>query len=485
MVQSLQTRPASVADSGIGFCECYSSDSELGSCSVDRKQGGPLTPLSPSPADLVHDAYRRLTFQQLYLFCSVRSLPTAGTQLELASRLAHHDLRLYPFPSTSPLCNPDAGDARPADPRPFSSPDFHSVGLSSPDPSDGVEPVKSKFSMHDIRIPCSRASYISPLPVEIMAEIMDQVGDWELTKAVGLPTSLPQPLSWARASPTDHALLTGFLPLLVSCEPALRPPTSVGVRLVVRFSYIHILIYLHRHCRSRFGEIFRHHIIPITAAHHGRVDVLDWWQSMHEVHPEDFPIPNSRAIIDAIDGASRAGQVESLEWWLKSGLPFEYTEAALEHASAKNQLAVLEWWREQRARLPLKVGRVMDTASAAGHVAALTWWAHSGVDFTYDRQALYHASCHGHIDVLQWWLDSGLQLFYDQDVLIGATRYNRPEVLQWWDKSGLPVQYRMCDIEEALEDAIGAGERARKWWKGKGVDFNTNDKEWTKLQNLN
>lgn len=314
---------------------------------------------------------------------------------------------------------------------------------------------------------------------------MDQVGDWELAKAVGLPTSLPQPLLWTRASSTDHALLTGYLPLLVSCEPALRPPTSIGAWLVVRFSYIHILAYLHRHCRTRFGEIFRHHLIPITAAHHGRVGVLNWWQSMRKVHPEDIPIPDSRAIIEAIDGASRAGQVESLDWWLGSGLPFEYTEAALEHASAKNQPAVLEWWREQRARLPLKVGRVMDTASAAGHVAALAWWAHSGVDFTYDRQAMYHASCHGHIHVLQWWLDSGLQLFYDQDVLVGATRHNRPEVLQWWDKSGLPVQYRMCDVEEALEDAIGGGERAREWWTGKGVDFNTNDKEWTKLQNLN
>ena len=352
-------------------------------------------------------------------------------------------------------------------------------------PSDTAEPVKSKFSMQNIRIPRSRASYISPLPVEIMAEIMDQLGDWELTKAVGLPTSLPQPLLWTRATPTDHALLTGFLPLLVSCEPTVRPPTSIGARLAVRFSYIHILTYFHRHCRARFGEIFRNSLIPITAAHHGRVDVLNWWQSMRKVYPEDFPIPDSRAIIEAIDGASRAGHVDTLDWWLKSGLPFEYTEAALEHASAKNQPAVLEWWREQRTRLPLKVGRVMDTASAAGHVSALAWWAHSGVDYTYDRQALYHASCHGHIDVLQWWLDSGLQLFYDQDVLVGATRHNRPEVLQWWDKSGLPVQYRMCDIEEALEDAIGGGERAREWWKGKGVDFNTNDKEWTKLQNLN
>jgi len=317
-----------------------------------------------------------------------------------------------------------------------------------------------------------------------MAEIMDHVGDWELTKAVGLPTSLPQPLQWSRASPIDHVLLTGYLPLLTR-EPALPLPTSIGARLVVRLSYIHILAYFHHHFRSRFNEIFRHHLIPVTAAHHGRIDVLDWWRSIRKVHPEDFPIPDSRAVIEAIDGASRAGQVASLEWWLGSGLPFEYTEAALEHASAKNQPAVLEWWREQRTRLPLKVGRVMDAASAAGHVATLAWWAHSGVDYTYDRLALYHASCHGHIDVLQWWMDSGLQLFYDQDVLVGATRHDRPEVLQWWDKSGLQVQYRMCDIEEALEDAIGGGERAREWWEGKGIDFNATDKEWTKLQNLN
>ena len=49
----------------------------------------------------------------------------------------------------------------------------------------------------------------------------------------------------------------------------------------------------------------------------------------------------------------------------------------------------------------------------------------------------------------------------------------------------LPIQYRMCDIEEALEDAIAGGEAAREWWRKKGVDFNANDKEWMKLRNLN
>jgi hypothetical protein len=177
---------------------------------------------------------------------------------------------------------------------------------------------------------------------------------------------------------------------------------------------------------------------------------------MYTVCPEDFPVPGTRAIVDAIDGASRAGHVKSLDWWLKSGLPFEYTENALEHASSKNQLDVLDWWREQRTRLPLKVGRVMDTASAAGHVSALAWWAHSGLDYTYDRQALYHASCNGHVDVLQWWMNSGLQLFFDQDVLVGATRYDRAEVLHWWDKSATASAISVCAISR------------RRWKTGQG-----------------
>ncbi|KAA1470559.1 hypothetical protein DENSPDRAFT_923529 [Dentipellis sp. KUC8613] len=416
---------------------------------------------TPSAVDLVHDAYRRLSHEQLYLFCIVRGLSTCGNDIELASRLAHHDLHQYTFPASSRDLNASAGHQ--PDPAPL--PDTH------PPPVD------------------DRHSSLPPFPVELMAEIMDHVGDWELTKAVGLPTSLTQPLSWTRASPTDHALLTGYLPLLISSDPAQHPPTTIGATLTVRFGYTHVLSHLFVHHRALFRRLYKHDLIPTVAMHYGRLAVLDWWASMRGEHPAEFPVPPARAIADALDGASRAGQAGALAWWRAAGLPFEYTEAALEHASAKNQLAVLDWWRAQHsaapAALPLKVGRVMDTASAAGHVAALAWWARSGLDYTYDKQALYHASCHGRVEVLQWWLNSGLQLFFEQDVLVGATRHDRPEVLEWWDKSGLPIQYRMCDIEEALEDAIGGGERAREWWRRKGVDFNANDKEWMKLQNLN
>ena len=165
----------------------------------------------------------------------------------------------------------------------------------------------------------------------------------------------------------------------------------------------------------------------------------------------------------------------------------EYTEAPLEQASARNQISVLDWWLSQNKRtgLPLKVGRVMEVASTAGHVQVLEWWAASRFELKYDQHAVHQASCHGKTDVLDWWLRSGLQVKYDQEALIWATRYNRPEVLEWWDKSGLPIHYRMCDIEEALEEAIGGGAETRAWWKRKGVDFNANDKEWMQSQSLN
>jgi hypothetical protein len=48
--------------------------------------------------------------------------------------------------------------------------------------------------------------------------------------------------------------------------------------------------------------------------------------------------PKQGSIAEAIDGASRNGRISSLDWWTSSGLPLEYTEAALEQASAKNRI---------------------------------------------------------------------------------------------------------------------------------------------------
>ncbi|EKM53432.1 uncharacterized protein PHACADRAFT_175854 [Phanerochaete carnosa HHB-10118-sp] len=394
--------------------------------------------------DQVYDAYTRLSHDQLVLFLSARALPTHGTDSELAYRLTEFDIQTYHFPSDT---------------------NGHFMNGSGP-----TGPSK----------PRSRPVKAPDLPVELLAEIMDHVGDWELTKAVGVPTSLPQPLDWHDASQTDYAILSGYLPLIRAADPNAHPPTKISATLMVRFGYVRVLEYFLTYHRYIFHDLYKCDLLPIAASLHGRAAVLSWWKNASEQYPNDIPVPEPSSVAEAIEGASRNGHVNSLDWWLNSSIPLEYGEAALEMASAKNRIEVLNWWKRnsKERTVHMKIGRVMDMASNAGHVGVLDWWAKHQPEIKYDRQAMYHASCHGKVEVLQWWLDSGLQLLFDPDALIGATRHNRPEVLEWWDKSGLPIQYRMCDIEEALEDAIGGGEAARQWWRRKGVDFNANDKEW-------
>lgn len=326
------------------------------------------------------------------------------------------------------------------------------------------------------------------LPVEILIDIMNHVGDWEVANAVGIPTSLPQPSDWLRATRTDRAVITGHLPTIRKVKPSAdNALTKIGAMLIIRFGYVNVLEYFLSQHHKMFLSVFEDDLIPIKASRHGRLNVLSWWKHGFEQHPDLVPPPKPSSIAEAVDRASRNGHVNALDWWLNWGHTFEYTEAALEYASAKNQIAVLDWWKRQHklSSLPLKIGRVMDMASTAGHVEVLEWWARSQLDPKYDRHALQHASCHGKVEVLQWWLGSGLSLVFDQEALTGATRHNRPEVLEWWDKSGLAINYRMCDIEEALEESIIPGDAAREWWRKKGVDFNADDKEWMKQQSLN
>lgn len=380
-----------------------------------------------------------------------------GGQQELVSRLANHDLHHYHIPNAA-----------------------HNLKQPS---SPRLKMLRCKSSQR------VRSKLKTELPVELIADIMDHLGDWELSTAVGAPTSLPRPLEWSRASRTDYAILTGDIKNIWEAHPSsANPLTSLGAVLAIRFGYENILEYFLSQHRDMFLQAFKDDLIPIKASRYGRVKLLSWWKHVVEQHAGLIPAPSAKSLEEAVDQASRNGQLASLDWWLDEyGHSFEYTEASLEYASAKNQIAVLDWWKEQHKLkgFPLKTGRVMDMASTAGHVEVLEWWATSQLEFNYDRHALQHASCHGKVEVLQWWLGSGLPLLFDQEALTGATRHNRPEVLEWWDKSGLPIQYRMCDIEEALEDAIGDGEGARAWWKEKGVDFNANDKEWMKLQTLN
>ncbi|KAJ4487952.1 hypothetical protein J3R30DRAFT_870826 [Lentinula aciculospora] len=336
--------------------------------------------VAPSPLQLVKAAYQKLSRKELCFFLQVRDLPATGTNEEFASRLATHDLHIYHFPN----------------------------GQATSTTSSLETPRKAA----------------PDLPVEIISTILDFFGDWELTQALGIPTSLHPPPDWYCASPTDLAMITGNCALIRTIDLDVNPPSRIGVDIVIRFGYIHVLQFVYSHHRKIFMTRY-HNVIPTRASHYGRTAVLSWWKQ----HPDVVPKIKAAAIAEAVDAASRNGQIASLDWWMTCGFPFEFTETALESAGIKNQIAVLDWWKQQHTlnRVSLKIGKVMES----------------------------------------------------------ATRHNRALVLDWWVKSGLPIQYRMCDIEEALEDALGGGDNTRKWWQAKGVDFNANDKEWMKLQNLN
>ena len=98
------------------------------------------------------------------------------------------------------------------------------------------------------------------------------------------------------------------------------------------------------------------------------------------------------------------------------------------------------------------------------------------------------ASTHGHVDILQLWHETkGNKMIFDNQVLIGASKHGNVDVLEWWKQSGLKVEYKTCDVEEALEDG-NEGERGmavRRWWAKNGLNLGVGTSEWMKTKFLN
>ena len=94
-----------------------------------------------------------------------------------------------------------------------------------------------------------------------------------------------------------------------------------------------------------------------------------------------------------------------LEWWRASGLPLQYTEAALEQAG---DIEVLEWWRSvsklshsNQKPLQLKVGKALLFAAHHGLADFIRWWAGSGISTGHEDAVARTASTNGHVNVLQ------------------------------------------------------------------------------------
>ncbi|KAE8151380.1 hypothetical protein BDV25DRAFT_94989 [Aspergillus avenaceus] len=360
-----------------------------------------------------------------------------------------------------------------------------------------------KSSAHTVvtntRHPYGPSQGACSLPMELWLNIFeDHLQDWEVAKAVGIPTNLSVPKEWqshllkmSAPASLEYTILRGSSAAIkkrIDSLPRWKPLSDLACHLIFKFSRTDILSYLTENHLDLLWTTSRLTNLPYRAsAIYGNPNILTWWHDAPQ-------LPTKEYIADAMDGASRAGYVNVLEWWRTSGLELRYTERALESASAEGRVAVLEWWKNASANapaskpIPLKVGKSVLLAAQSGRTASLAWWDASGIPYSHAESVARIASTHGHVHVLDFWYQlKGAKMIFDSQVLVGPTKNGHDNVLEWWRRSGLRVEFKTCDIEEALEDAdpvSGAEERVRRWWGRNGLNLGVGTSEWMKTKVL-
>lgn len=375
------------------------------------------------------------------------------------------------------------------------------------------------------------------LPAEIWSLIFERVGDWEISKALDIYTSIPTPMEWQfkadmQKNEMDHYMRSLEKTILTSSIKKIKQKlqempentkwlSKLSVNLIIKFGLLEILSFLEKNYKSIFLTSFGQRVLPTKAsAIYGRIEVLEWWKMSPTLLSKDY---NS----EAIDGASKMGFIHVLEWWRRSNLSLKYTETALEQASSRGNISVLEWWKhantqqdfchtleceipsrekkdsayaygsvEVQRTLPLLPGKSLLTAAQNNQPLVLRWWDNSRIPVSHSEAVARVASEHGYVDVLDTWLElKGEKLSFDSKILIGPTKNGHVNALQWWKnfsrgidgRPGRKVEYKTCDIEEALEDCIRnekIASEVRIWWTQNGLNLGLQAREWTRTKVL-
>jgi hypothetical protein len=349
------------------------------------------------------------------------------------------------------------------------------------------------------------------LPPELWSIILEFTEDWELATTLNVHTNLPIPREWQQAAseagPKTQMQKLGWT--LLTCSYAeiakafdVEKPTRISrtcIELIMRFAMVPVLKHLEDHHKDLFWSHFGHTFLPHKASVYGKTEILDYWRTSPTFLTKEYSA-------EAIDNASRTNSIQALDWWYNSGLPLKYTEAALEQASSQGHISVLEWWKEHsrhrtppipgeenpvakanRDLLKLKVGKSITYATQSGNLEAIKYWVRCGIPFSHEDTITKIASTHGHTHILDYWRSiRGEKMLFDNQVLVGPTKMGRADVLEWWKSSGLKVEYKTCDIEEALEDGVegDAGERVRRWWAENGLNLGVGTSEWMRVKVL-
>ncbi|KAF1995375.1 flavo protein [Amniculicola lignicola CBS 123094] len=349
------------------------------------------------------------------------------------------------------------------------------------------------------------------LPPELWSMILEFADDWELATTLNIHTNLPVPFEWRQSASEEGpktamqklewTLLTGSYAEIKKLLDADKPTriSRLCIELIMRFAMVPVLMHLETYHKDLFWGTFGHAFLPHKASVFGKTEILEYWRTSPMFLTKEYSA-------EAMDNASRSGSVHALDWWYESGLPLKYTEAALEQASSQGHIPVLKWWKEHSAyrsepttppspssnpaaRDPLKllVGKSISYATQSGALPSIQFWVTSSIPFSHEDTIAKLASTHGHTHILAYWRKlRGEKVLFDNQVLVGPTKMGHAHVLEWWKKSGLRVEYKTCDIEEALEDGVegSRGEGVRKWWARNGLNLGVGTSEWMRVKVL-
>ncbi|RKF72679.1 putative phosphopantothenoylcysteine decarboxylase protein [Golovinomyces cichoracearum] len=403
------------------------------------------------------------------------------------------------------------------------------AGLATTDSDENV------LNVYSSNMNRRNKKYRVKLPDEIWSLIFERVGDWEISQSLNVYTAIPTPLEWQlRTFKEDDELrtymrslewkiLTDSTPNIIAklkeAPETMNVLSNLCVKLVIKFCMVDLLTYMETNFKDVFWASFGQKVLPLKAsAVLGKTKILDWWLMSPSFLSKDYTT-------EAMDGASKMGFIHVLEWWRRSGLTLKYTEVAMEQASAEGHIDVLDWWKqasmdrvyyplrprtqshntgddeshdviESQSSLPLLPGKSLLTAAQNNQARVLRWWEKSCIPIGHSESVARVASQYGNVNVLDVWLElKGEKMPFDSTILIDPTKNGHLDVLQWWKdlsrgncgRPGRTIQYKTCDIEEALEDSTRNEKttlKVKEWWIQNGLNLGLQVQEWTRIKTL-
>lgn len=329
--------------------------------------------------------------------------------------------------------------------------------------------------------------------------------------------------------------------------------SSLSVKLVIKFSLVAVLSYLEANLKDVFWQSFGSKLLPTKAsAAYERPQILEWWRTSPSFLKKDYtaeavdgasksgfvhvldwwrksglPLKYTDA---ALEQASSKGHILVLEWWKEASM-HQGSYFIDEVAKTKVQTLSSEQSSDTIVTTPapstagalsplrLKVGKSIIAAAQNGHVNTIRWWDTSGIPYSHSESVARTASAYGHVAVLEEWKalkGDKFAMSFDNQVLVGPTKNGFVRVLEWWKaqsmddddksvaaingsiaggmipgttKTRIRVEYKTCDIEEALEDSVrsqgGEGEdEVRGWWAKNGLNLGVGTSEWMQVKTL-